>query len=259
MFAEIRKKYLKEPLPYPFIVTTAGSTEAERKQDRPNGFPEHHMLIVTKGSGYFEVEGKRFMLSAGQGFFMRKGVPHRYDPGEQLSTLWITFLGGDSILDHYGIGRSFIFEAPAILQQSSQALIDFCSGNSTVLTRSAAGYSWFNEWLHEHFSPKAPIEAQVRRYLETHFAEELTLEQVAEAVHLSRYTLCHYYQEHCNHTVMDLLKQIRIEKACRMLRFSSEPVELIGKACGIESPSYFSKLFKEQLGCTPREYRKRKS
>lgn len=258
MFAEIRKKYLKEPLLFPFIVTTAGETTAEKTQLRPLGFPEHHFLIVTHGSGYFEVEGKRFILSAGQGFFMRKGVPHRYDPKDRLATLWVTFLGGESILDYYGIGNSFIFEVPALLQQSSKALVDFCNGNSTVLTRSAAGYSWLNEWLHDHFSPQAPIEVQVRRYLEAHFAEDLSLEQVAAAVHMSRYTLCHYYQERGLGTVMDRLKQIRIEKACRMLRFSGDSAEEISAACGIKSPSYFSKLFKEQIGCSPREYRKKK-
>lgn len=258
MFAEIRKKYLKEPPLFPFIVTTAGETTAEKSQLRPLGFPEHHFLIVTNGSGYFEVEGKRFMLSAGQGFFMRKGVPHRYDPKERLSTLWVTFLGGDSILDHYGIEQSFIFDAPAILQRSTKALIDFCGGSSTVLTRSAAGYSWLNEWLHDHFSPQAPIEVQVRRYLESHFPEELTLEQIASAVHMSRYSLCHYYQERGRGTVMDQLKKIRIEKACRMLRFSGASLEQIGKDCGIASPSYFAKLFKEQMGCSPREYRNKK-
>lgn len=258
MFAEIREKYLKEPLQVPFIVTTAGGTMAEHKVSRPNGFPDHHMLIVTKGTGIFEVEGKRFSLTAGQGFFMRKGIPHRYIPEEELSTLWVTFLGGDRILDYYGVKQSFLFEAPAILRQSTQALIDFCRGNSTVLTRSAAGYSWFNDWLHDHFSASAPIEVQVRRYLEAHFAEALTLEQVAAAVHMSRYALCHYYQQHCRTTVMERLKQIRVEKACRLLRFSGESVEEIGRTCGIDSPSYFAKLFKEKMGCTPREYRKRK-
>lgn len=258
MFAEIRKKYFKEPLLFPFIVTTAGSTVAERKQERPKGFPEHHLLIVTGGSGYFEVAGKRFLLSAGQGFFMRKDVPHSYDPQGRLSTLWVTFLGGESVLDYYGIGQSFIFEASNVLMRSTQSLIDFCSGNSTLLTRSAAGYSWLNDWLHDHFSASAPVEVQVRRYLEAHFAEELSLEQIASAVHMSRYSLCHYYQEHCRETVIDQLKRIRIEKACRMLRFSDESIEQISASCGIESPSYFSKLFKEQIGCTPREYRKKK-
>ena len=258
MFAEIRKKYLQEPLLFPFIVTTAGSSEKEPRIFRPHGFPEHHMLIVCCGEGEFEVESRSFTLSAGQGFFMRKNVPHRYAPkNDKLSTLWVTFLGGESILDYYGIKRSFIFDAPILLQQSTQSLIDHCQANSTVLSRSAAGYSWFNEWLHNCFSATAPLEVQVRRYLEAHFSENLSLEQIAEAVHRNRFALCHYYQQHSLETVMNQLQQIRIEKAAHMLRFSSDSVEQIGKACGIDSPSYFAKLFKAQMGCSPREYRNR--
>lgn len=256
MFAEIRKKYLQLPLLLPFVVHTVGNGQNQNAVNRPEGSHCHHLLMVAEGEGIFSVGGERFTLSAGEGIFCRSGVPHAYRPcGEIFRTCWVTFLGAESVLDYYGIKDYFYFKADSLLFGSTKNLEQFCMGNSTVLTRSAAGYSWFTDWLHGCFAPSAPITVQVRRYLEVHFAEPLTLDQIAEAVHMSRYALCHHYKEVCGITVMEQLRKIRIEKAKQMLRLSNTSVEEIGKNCGFESASYFGLLFRKETGHTPKEYR----
>ena len=256
MFAEIRKKYLSQPLPLPFVVTTAGENTSQGAIDRPSGYPHHHLLLVVKGEGHFTIESDSFTLSAGQGVLCRGGVPHSYAAAEgEFHTLWVTFLGAESVLDYYHIGRYFRFDAPAKLYDSSRELYEFCSGSSTVLTRSAAGYQWLVDWLHDIFAPSAPLTVQVRLYLEAHFAEDLTLDQIAAAVHMSRYCLCHYYKSACGITVMEHLKQIRIAKAKQLLRYGTASMEEVGRSCGFENPSYFSKIFRSETGRSPREYR----
>ena len=256
MFAEIRRKYLTKPLPLPFVVTTVGESVSQGAIDRPSGYPHHHLLLVVAGEGQFTVEKDSFTLSAGQGVLFREEVPHSYSgTGGVFHTLWVTFWGAESVLDYYHSGRYFRFNAPAKLYDSSRELYEFCSGSSTVLTRSAAGYQWLVDWLHDIFAPSAPLTVQVRLHLEAHFSEDLTLDQIAAAVHMSRYSLCHYYKSTCGMTVMEHLKQIRIAKAKQLLRYGTATVEEIGRSCGFENPSYFSKIFRSETGRSPREYR----
>ena len=259
MFVEIRKKYMEDPPIFPMVVCTLGSTLFQSAIERPEGFQYHQLLLVEEGEGIFTVGEECFPVTAGQGIFTRKNVPHSYRAtGERFRTRWVSFLGGDGVLDYYKIERYFLFRAEPLFLSATDALEQVCLGNSTVLTRSAAGYTWLVDWLHGCFSPSAPLAVQVRRYLEAHFAEPVTLDRVAEAVHMSRYALCHYYKDSDGCTVMEQLRQIRIAKAQLLLQMTNTSVEEIGRSCGFESPSYFGKIFRQQVGCSPREYRNNK-
>ena len=55
---------------------------------------------------------------------------------------------------------------------------------------------------------------------------------------------------------MQALKRIRIQKAKMFLLYSQAPIEEIGKMCGYDSGSYFTKIFRELEGCSPSEYRR---
>ncbi len=256
MFVEIRKKYTKNPTPLPFVVCTAGQLSFQNAIDRPYGIKFNHLLLVTDGEGVFSVGDEVFSLSAGEGIFMRPNIAHTYkSAGDSFSTLWITFLGAESVLDYYKIPEYLRFDSSAALVSSSRALYNFCMGNSTVFTRSAEGYSWLISWLHTLFAPSAPITVRVNRFLEANFSRPLTLDEIAEAAGMSRFTLCHYYKENCNTTVIAELKKIRIAKAKEMLRHSSDSVESISQNCGFDSPSYFGKLFKSETGVSPLQWR----
>ena len=83
----------------------------------------------------------------------------------------------------------------------------------------------------------------------------LTVEEIAQQVHMSKYGLCHYYAQNVGTTVLRELQEIRVAKAKQLLRFTDRPVAEIGNLCGYDSASYFGKRFKEIAGCTPGDYR----
>lgn len=256
MFVEIQKKYLNPAdMRLPFVLCTYGKNPVQGETCRPEGFDYHHVLWLERGSGIFTVDGSVFPLSEGEGVFCKRGVPHSYcREGEAFQTLWITFLCMDGILDYYQTADWFRFRVTPQLQRFALELDSLCC-NSTILSRSAAGYAWLVEWLAQLNEPTAPTASRIHQYLENHFAEPLTLDDISTHARMDKYALCHAYKKEYGIPVMEHLKRIRIAKAKQLLRYTQYPVQEIANMCGYESPSYFGKRFREETGQPPTEYR----
>ncbi len=242
----------------PFFLNSVGSAPDQGKIERPNGYEYHQILSVKAGKGFFSVNGEHFTLSAGEGVFVRSGIPQSYH-GFPFHTLWCSFLMSDEALDCMGVKDFVTFKAPDDLETELCALQKFSNGQSTVISRSAAGYAFVTEAFSKILSSSDTPATLTRRYLESRYSEPITLDEVANAVGMDKYALCRYYSATRGITVMEELKRIRIAKAKRLLRYTTDNIESIGKLCGFESPSYFGMRFKEACGCTPKEYRKKKS
>lgn len=252
MFVEIHKELYRT---LPFVLCTLGENRSQGEIRRPEGFEFHQFIWIVEGAGIFSVNSERFPLERGEGIFFRRGVPHGYAGSGEMHTAWFTFLGAESVLDYYGVGDYFRFQAPPFLTAAAAALLETCMGNSSIISRSAAGYSWMADLMETLFADSAPVGAQVRRFLENHYGEPLTLDEIAAQVGLNRFSLCHLYQKEQGITMMEQLKKIRIAKAKQLLRYSARSIGEIGRLCGFESPSYFGKRFREETGCSPRTYR----
>lgn len=258
MFAEIEKKYLREDMPLPFamVVATVGWSREQGAIHRPDGFPHHHWIYVVKGTMNFSIGGRNETLSAGAGMFMRPNVPHAYTRiTDSLETRWVTFCGGDALLDHFGLHAFDRFTVNDAMAASFDELDAFCNGSSTIASRAAAGYRWLTEWLEQITAAQVDLCTKIRQYLETHYAEPLTLDDVAHALRMTRYTLCHYVADHQPDTIMQQLRRIRIAKAKQFLRYTTFSAAEIGRMCGFDSPSYFGKQFREVTGHSPGAWR----
>ncbi len=252
MFAEIAS-FSKVGLP--FVLTTVGDALPQPPVERTQGLHSHQFIWVTEGSGAFYVSGARLELGVGEGIFMREGLPHRYE-GAEFCTAWCTFQMDPHVLDHLGVGEYLIFTVPQELNRKNAELHRFASGESTLLTRSAAGYAHVMELFAHILSEKETLSARVYAVLERRCSELLSLDDIAAEVGVDRFALCRAYKKERGVTVMEELNAIRIAKAKRLLKYSGDSVEAIGKACGFSGPSYFGKRFREAVGCSPAVYRK---
>lgn len=96
---------------------------------------------------------------------------------------------------------------------------------------------------------------QMMAYIYEHYAEKVSVAQVAAAAFLSERECFRLFREFLRTTPADYLRDYRLQAACRMLAEGGEPISQIGYACGLGSASYFGRVFREQMGCTPTEYR----
>jgi len=92
-------------------------------------------------------------------------------------------------------------------------------------------------------------------YMQAHYSEKLTLEQLAELVHLHPNYLCKLFREYTGQTVFRYLHQLRIENAAHLLTTEGYTVSQAAEECGFESLSFFSRKFKEITGQSPQAYK----
>lgn len=253
MFAEINPQ---ASALLPFALMTLCKGRAQESIFRRHGYEYHQILWVTKGQCTYQLMGETFTLTAGEGIYMRPHIPHRYD-GEDLSTAWCTFTVSEGLLDFLGIGDYLHFKVPASMDQETDQLLRFALGDSTVLSRSAAGYAYVINFFSKILGKEESFCTRVLHLLEMRYADPLTLSEIAEELQVNKYTLCRRYKQEQGTTVIEDLTRIRIEKAKQMLRYNVSTVKEIGELCGFESPSYFGKQFRERVGCTPAEYRRK--
>ena len=95
---------------------------------------------------------------------------------------------------------------------------------------------------------------RIVKYVNENFAAINSLDEVAQRFFISKYYLCHAFKKHLGVSFVTYLNTLRIRAACRLLRKGSLRLTEIAAACGFNSTSYFCKVFKDELGLSPREY-----
>lgn len=98
--------------------------------------------------------------------------------------------------------------------------------------------------------------AAVKEYLDEHFTEKLTLDELAEHFFINKFYLSKIFKETYGTTVNNYLISKRITRAKQLLRFTDMTVDEVGVAVGMGDANYFSRMFRKVEGISPREYRK---
>lgn len=92
-------------------------------------------------------------------------------------------------------------------------------------------------------------------YIEKHFSEQVTLNQVAEKLYVSNFYLSRMFKKELGINFIDYLNELRIEKAKEMLVNAKYKTYEVAEAVGVPNSHYFSKLFRKYVGMTASEYR----
>ena len=96
---------------------------------------------------------------------------------------------------------------------------------------------------------------QMLGYIHAHYAEPLTVSQIAAASAISESECYRCFRKVLDTSPIDYLLQYRIRAAAGLLSGSDMSVSDICFATGFNSPSYFAKVFRQELLVSPRSYR----
>lgn len=97
--------------------------------------------------------------------------------------------------------------------------------------------------------------AVIKRYIDLHFKEPLTLEQLSEEAHMSKYYLSHAFKREYGVSPINYLISRRISESKYLLAETDLSMSQVSQLLGFSSLSYFSQTFRKTQGISPMEFR----
>ncbi|MCF2682281.1 response regulator [Faecalicatena contorta] len=95
------------------------------------------------------------------------------------------------------------------------------------------------------------------QYTKQYYNQGITLEEISEKLHISEEYLSSQFKKETGSTFTETIRKIRIEHVKELLLKSSLKLNQIADMAGYSDPKYMSKVFKEEVGMLPLEYRKK--
>ena len=82
------------------------------------------------------------------------------------------------------------------------------------------------------------------------------MEELAKMTNYSKRHFIRIFREMYQHTPLEYIINLRIQRACRQLVATQDSIQKISLDCGFADSNYFSRLFQKRIGISPRTYRK---
>ena len=159
-------------------------------------------------------------------------------------------LGAESDAKWQKKARKAFFETPVVSADNIQAAIQLLSVFARHLPSEADRHL---KLAGADVEPSAVCIA--KKFLETHSHEQVSLEQVLQHVHVSRFHFCKIFKKTTGLTFTEYAARLRVAKAKTLLLDHSLRVSEIVFAAGFGSIPQFNSIFKRHVGLSPTEYR----
>jgi len=109
--------------------------------------------------------------------------------------------------------------------------------------------------IEEKSTEKYHIVQKAVKYIQNNCEEKLLIQEVADALFISRCYLSRIFKEYTGVTVNEYIVIQRVQKGKKLLQQEEYSITKISELAGFESITYFGKVFKQYTGKTPRMYR----
>ena len=245
---------------------------------------ELEWLYMEKGSLVCCIGEDRILLEEGNGMFINSKVIHHFEArGESVMPNVLfrpsflaeeeTLIYQEWILPVLQSGRSFLLfskddtKAQKVMEGLHRLfLCADANERDTLQIRICAAQLWHLFVKEYRLEMTSEVNAgsvllqsrmrQMMQYIQDHYTERVTLEQIAQAANISKSEALRCFHIQLQKTPVEYLIEYRLSKARQLLLTTNENVSQIAAAVGMENISYFVRSFKSRYGKTPGKYRK---
>ncbi|WP_449376312.1 AraC family transcriptional regulator [Bacillus safensis] len=270
--------------PFPTYIASGKGVFHQGERHISRTFTVFDLLYVTKGELWMTEGEEAFHVKEGEYTILSPGLSHgghlpceeethyewlhfsidRFELTNRLREHWIDMKQNQATFEK---PATYEFSLPRLGKVKGRSVLEKHLSAMRALNHGASELPLKKQLLFEELlihlqkeafhipSAKETVASEVVHYLEHHFMEKLHMEQLAEKLHYHP-----DYMTRCMQTVYGLTPnqyshRLKIEKAKSMLASTNEKIATIADHVGIDDPTYFSKLFRQNEGMTPIEYR----
>ena len=226
------------------------------------------LQYTISGKGSFHTPDHTYPQQAGDLFLVQVPGDSQYslpDDSECWDVLYLEFSSECLPLlyhIHQSCGPAFHLEASSTLpDQMKQLYADAISNQlASVFDNSKAAYAFLldlADYALEHPALSSPRVTLAKNYLDSNYYNtDLNLDEVADAVGLSKYHLCREFNHLYGISPGKYLANLRLQKSCALLLQSHHhTIAEIASMVGFSNDNYFCKVFRKAFGTTPTQYR----
>lgn len=264
--------------------TVLFASTLKRVENEENYHSHDHieLCLAIKGSHEMYVDGKNYLLKEGDLMILNPGTYHRSlastDQGPPVVECYIGFSGihlrGQEPNHMMLPGGKQIYELPLGLKQD---IFKICAAMEKESGSCKAGrYFMLKSYViqiicllireehekaeeHEGYifksTNKKYVVKQIKKYLEEHYQEKISLDTIAQNMYLSTFYISKLFKNETGDTPINYLIQIRMEKAGKIIKEGkAKSIQDVAAMVGYEDAYHFSKLFKKYYGMSPSSY-----
>ena len=232
------------------------------------GIRDHFLLhTILSGRGTCIIDSRKYALESGDSFLVYPDTTVHYyaDSQEPWEYIWVGFNGMDA--ERYVDMTDFSKKNPVLRGRHSQALASLLReiyqayGTALWETMAMTGKLYLLlSYLTEHADRRVQKRDAVdcaeaaADYIIHHYAEPVTVEALADHLSVSHSSLYRKFVQRYQISPKRFLLEYRIDRASTLLATTNHSVQEISNSVGFDDPFYFSRVFKEIQGMSPRRY-----
>ena len=245
--------------------------------------PDLEFILILEGAMDYFINGQTVCLGKGEGIFVNSKRMHYGFSSNKTDCTYIVIaihpallgentLSGKAYLEEKfaSAAEDFIMltannvwqkEALLLLPQIYDEMQNY-KGNPLFLLSHAA---LLCACMGDHIKPNSEHSENeqawmtIRRmtaYIHQHYDCKITIDDIAAAGTVCRSKCCDLFNKYAGQTPNNYLIRYRLQKSGEMLRETERSICEIAIACGFQTASYFSYVFRKDTGLTPQEFRK---
>ncbi len=225
---------------------------------------------IIKGEGHLEMDGHSFPVQEGQAFVIPPGVLGYYqaDMEKPWEYIWFIFHGpkATEMLHKAGMTRLHpVFTTTEDCSKLENCLFAILKNPFEEYFAIGKLYECFQQLIllssrpaipEKQINPSLHYVDMVTQYITEKYSDTVRIQEIADYCGLDRSYLSKLFKNATGLTPQKYLVQFRINRAKELLKNPSMPIQHVGYSVGYHDPLSFSKIFKQEVGIWPSEYRK---